>query len=108
SVTDEQTTTATTWTPSRTGCYLVHAGVHTSNATPAVSADSGFADPDSLVQVSAATARLGLPHPVAGRGPQSATLTPAHTDGVAGTVTARLLGPVAPPPAGPSRGLGYA
>jgi len=106
-VTGNQTSTATAWTPTQTGCYLVHAGVRTSNATPPVSADSGYADPDSLVQVSAATAQLGLAHGVAGRGAQSATLTAAHTDGVAGTVTARLLGPVPPPRSGSCAGLDY-
>lgn len=107
SVTDNQPATASTWTPTRPGCYLVHATLHTTNATPPASADSGYSDPTALVQVSAATAGLTLVHTVDGRGPLSATLTPARTGGLAGTVNARLIGPVTPSASGSCAGLDY-
>lgn len=106
-VTGNEPATASAWTPSRPGCYLVHAAVRTSNATPPASADSGFTDPAGLVQVSAATARLTLAHTVAGRGPLSAALSPTRTDGLAGTVNAQVAGPVTPSASGSCVGLDY-
>lgn len=106
-VTADGPATASAWRPSRSGCYLVHAAAHTTNATPPASAESGYADPAALVEVSAATARLTLAHTVDGRGALSATLTPARTDGLAGTAGGRLVGPVAPSASGSCAGLNY-
>lgn len=94
-VVGDRTVTASTWAPSQAGCYAVQASLQTTDATPATQASSSLTAPAAVVTVLAATAQLTVPHALVGRGPQPATLTAAKTDGAAGTVQARLLGPLA-------------
>jgi hypothetical protein len=102
-----QTLKASQWAPASIGCYLVAASLTTVDAIPSASAHSSLTDAAATVTVINPVATLTTRGDVLGAGAQHASVSISGSSGGTGTVSATLVGPVAPADDGSCTGVTF-